>query len=144
MSNHDCKPSGFSWMLQDASEPLSDAVVDAFLSGVAESDDSHTERIRRLFVRRVLSQLHPEPVRDIERPWSFGRWIEAIRHSVGLTRADVAAAISDDAAFVECVERTDVAPWTLTTSAVADLVCLFRLHISAVELLFIRSGAVIR
>jgi len=144
MSDHDPKPSGSLWMLQGASEPLSDAVVDAFLNGVIESDDARTERIRRVFVRRLLSQLHPEPVRDIERPGSFGRWIEAIRHSVGLTRADVAAAISDDADFVERVERTDVAPWTLKTSAVADLICLFRLHISAVEVLFVRSGAVIR
>lgn len=144
MSDHDPKPSGSLWMLQGASEPLSDAVVDAFLNGVIESDDARTERIRRVFVRRLLSQLHPEPVRDIERPWRFGRWIEAIRHSVGLTRADVAAAISDDADFVERVERTDVAPWTLKTSAVADLICLFRLHISAVEVLFVRSGAVIR
>jgi transcriptional regulator with XRE-family HTH domain len=144
MSDHESTLRTVPWMLRDPAEPLSDSLIEAFLNGVVEPDEARTMRIRRAFVHRLLSQLHPVPVRHVEDRWSFGRWIEAIRQSVGLTRADIAAAISDDAGFVERVERTDVPPWLLETRPLADLICLFRVHISAVEVLFVRSGAVVR
>jgi hypothetical protein len=144
MSNHESKQSHFSWMLREERATLSDNVVDSFLDGLGEPDHARTDRVRRLFVHKLLSQLHPVPVRHVDSRWSFGRWLEAIRLSVGLTRGDIAAAITDDVRFIERVEQTDVAPWQLKASAVADLICLFRLHLSAVEILFVRSDAVLR
>src|SRR5207249_4135819 len=35
-----------------------------------------------------------------------------------------------------------VLPWTLKATTIADLVCLFRLHITAVEQLFLTSQAI--
>jgi hypothetical protein len=131
-------------MLRDDASPLSDAAVDAFLNASPAIDLKRTEQVRRLFVQRLLAALHPVPVRHVEQPWSFGRWIEAIRLSVGLSRADVATAINDDAHLLERLEHSDVPPWQVRTSAVADLICLFRIHISAVEEMFLKSQAVVR
>ena len=123
---------------------VSDAMLDTFLRVVSVTDQQPTERVRRLFVRRLLLSLHPVPVRHVELPWSFGRWIEAIRKSVGLTCADVAAAIDGKADIVERVEKSDILPWQLKTTDLADLICLFRVHISAVEQLFLKSEAVFK
>jgi hypothetical protein len=134
-------PDPLSFLAEDAG-PLSDRVVDGFLSAVSVGDPDRTQRIRGVFVRRLLETLHPTPVRTVEKMWSFGRWIEAIRKSVGLDRSDVAAAIGSDVDFIDRVERSDVLPWTLKETTIADLVCLFRLHITAVEQLFLTSQAI--
>ena len=144
MSNKKPEPSTYSWMLRDNAPCVSDALIDTFLNAMTVTNQERTERIRRLFVQRLLSNLHRVPVRHIERTWSFGRWIEAIRNSVGLTRADVAAAIDGEAGFVERIEHSDILPWQVNTAAVADLICLFRVHISAVEQLFLKSEAVLK
>ena len=142
MSNKKPESSTYSWMLRDDGAAVSDAMLDTFLRVVSATDQQRTERVRRLFVRRLLLSLHPVPVRHVELPWSFGRWIEAIRNIVGLTCADVAAAIDGEADIVERIERSDILPWQLKTTDVADLICLFRIHISAVEQLFLKSEAV--
>jgi hypothetical protein len=142
MSNRRPNEPRVPWVAHELSEPLSDQLVEKFLDGVT-ADADRTSRVRRMFVQKLLTQLHPVPVRHVANPWSFGRWIEAIRQSVGLTRSDIALAIHDNTDFVERVERTDIAPWQLNTTSLADLVCLFRIHISAVEVLFARSAAVI-
>jgi hypothetical protein len=144
MSNKKQKSSTYSWMLRDDADRVSDVVIDAFLNAIPATDSERIERIRRVFVHRLLASLHRIPVRHIEQPWSFGRWIEAIRTSVGLTRADVAVAIDGDVGFVERIEQSDILPWQLKTTAVADLICLFRVHISAVEQLFLKSEAVLK
>jgi len=143
MAKREPRVPKYSWMLRDDAPPLSDAVVDGFLNASSSGDFERTERVRRLFVQRLLAALHPVPVRHVEHPWSFGRWIEAIRLSVGLSRADVATAINDDSHLLERLEHSDVPPWQLRTSAVADLICLFRIHISAVEEMFLKSQAVV-
>jgi hypothetical protein len=128
--------------LLEEGAPLSDRLVDAVLASPRAADPSRTQRIRRIFVRRLLEELHPTPVRTVEKIWSFGRWIEAIRKSIGLDQADVACAIEVDTDFVQRLERSDVLPWTLGTRVIADLVCLFRLHITAVEQLFATSQVI--
>ena len=144
MSDKKPESSTYSWMLRGDGAAVSDAMLDTFLRVVSVTDQQPTERVRRLFVRRLLLSLHPVPVRHVELPWSFGRWIEAIRKSVGLTCADVAAAIDGKADIVERVEKSDILPWQLKTTDVADLICLFRVHISAVEQLFLKSEAVFK
>jgi transcriptional regulator with XRE-family HTH domain len=124
--------------------PLTDRVVDAFLTTEAGVNDIRSRRIRGAFARRLISSRHSAPVRRVEPIWTFGRWIENARTALSLDVADLAAAINVEPATIERLERSDVLPWTLGESVITNLVSLFRLHIAAVEQLFIASQTVLR
>lgn len=124
------------------SPELTDAVVDAFLTTEAECSSEKTGRVRARFVQKVLFAVHCDPVRRIDRKWSFGRWIEATRESVRLTRSDVGEALRKDALFIERLESGEKLPWKYSPGDVAELVCLFRVHMDAVTQLINNSVAV--
>jgi transcriptional regulator with XRE-family HTH domain len=94
--------------------------------------DDVVERMRARFVRKVFSELNPEPVKVIPQRRSFGRWIEALRKSANLSRTEVAAALGKDEPFLERIESGDAPPWTFSADDIAHIVQLFRLHIDAV------------
>lgn len=124
--------------------PLTDRVVDAFLTNVTGVNDVRSRRIRGAFARRFIASRHSAPVRRVEPIWTFGRWIENARTALSLEVSDLAAAINVEPATIERLERSDVLPWTLGESVLASLVSLFRLHVAAVEQLFATTQAVFR
>lgn len=124
------------------SPELNDAVVDAFLAIETKCPPEKTERVRARFVEKILSSVHCEPVQRVDKRWSFGRWIEATRESVRLTREDVATALHKDFTFVEKVEKGESLPWKCHPSDIADVVCLFRVHMDAVQQLVVNTVAV--
>jgi DNA-binding transcriptional regulator YdaS (Cro superfamily) len=124
--------------------PLTDDLVDSFLTAVADAEPESNARVRSLFAKKVLASFYPTPVRQVESHWSFGRWIEAARVSVGLTSGDVALTVSAEVTLIERLERSDVSPWEFKPALIADLACLFRVHITALEQMFSKSTAVAR
>jgi hypothetical protein len=124
------------------SPDLNDEVVDAILSRAEECLPEKTARVRRRFVEKILWTLHHEPVRRIDNKWTLGRWIEAVRESVRLTRADIATAIGQDIAFVERLERGELLPWDCHPDSAANLMSLFRIHINAMSQLVWNSATV--
>jgi transcriptional regulator with XRE-family HTH domain len=111
---------------------LTDEVVDALLELPSSMSADAVESMRARFVRKVFSELHPEPVKVIPRKRPFGLWIEAIRKSANLSRTEVAAALGKDEPFLERIESGDAPPWTFSADDIASIVQLFRLHIDAV------------
>lgn len=124
--------------------PLTDNIVDAFLSTPGQTSPETLARVRELFVRKLFSTLHREPVRVIKEKWPFGRWVEAVRESLHLSRHDLAATLSLDDSFIERLENGDSPPWRFSPSDIAKLVCLIRLHLSAVRQLVNNSFALTR
>ncbi len=130
-------------MICSADAPsLTDAVVDAFLLSPAQSPPETAERVRTLFVKKLFDKLHSEPVREIKEKWPFGRWVEAIRESFRLTRQDVCATLRVGPHFLERLENGDSPPWSFSPKEIADLLCLLRVHMSAVHQLVMNSLAV--
>jgi hypothetical protein len=121
---------------------LSDAVVDAFLSLPSDCAAETERRIDAKFVAKLFEDLHREPVKSLAAKWPFNRWLEAMRESVRLTRADVAAALSRDVEFVERLENGDRLPWDFKPSDIGDVISLFRVHMTAVTELIANSFAV--
>lgn len=124
------------------SPEISDEVADTILSKSQECSPEKTARLLARFIEKVILTLHPQPVRKIDARWPLGRWFEAIRESLRLTRDDIAAAVGKEVIFVERLERGEVQPWECDPNDVADLMRLFRLHSNAASHLVNNSAAV--
>jgi len=131
-------------LFDEVAGPLSDRVVDAFLTSVTGVNDVRSRRIRGAFARRLIASKHLSPIRSVEPIWTFGRWIENARRALSLSVVDLAAAIDVEPSAIERLERSDVLPWTLGADVLEGLVSLFRLHLTAVEQLFGSSHSVFR
>ncbi len=123
---------------------LSDETVDAFLAEAKECSAERIERVRKRYIQKILEELNPTPVHQIENKTTFGRWVESVRNKVHLSRSDVAAVLGQEPVFIEKVERGEVLPWECKPEFVADLMGLFRVHIEAVTQLVSVSAAVSR
>lgn len=126
----------------DIAPELTDQAVDEFISASPESSPEHLRRLTAKFVEKVFASIHGEPVKDLQQKWTFGRWFEAMRESVRLTRKEIATALNQDPSFVERLEAGDVVPWAFSARDIGDLVCLFRVHMNAVSDLISNSIAV--
>lgn len=124
------------------SPEISDEVADAILSKSKECPPEKATDLRARFVEKLILTLHPKPVEEIDARWPLGRWFEAIRESLRLTRDDIATAIRKEVIFVERLERGEVQPWECDPSDVADLMRLFRLHANVASQLVNNSAAV--
>jgi hypothetical protein len=131
-------------LLSEDAPPLTDAEVDAFLSVPDKSSPATLKRMRKQFVSKVLEDLHPEPVRKVQRGLHFGSWVELTRESARLTRDAVGEALGKDRFYVERVEGEEILPWKLTPAKAADIVILFRLHIDGLTQLLSESLAAAR
>lgn len=128
----------------ESAPPLTDAVVDSFLALPEEYPEEQAQRMRARFIRRLLAESYPEPVRKVKEKLPFGRWLESVRQRASVAREDVAAAIGAEPAYVEQVETGELAPETLTGEMMGPLVQLFRLHVDALRGLLLTSVAVAR
>jgi transcriptional regulator with XRE-family HTH domain len=128
-------------LVSEKSAPLTDAEADALLSAPVKQSPVNIKRLRKGVVERILSDLYQEPVREIGRRITFGRWIQQARKAARLSLDAVAPAIGKDTSFIERIEDEEVLPWALTANSVADVVILFRIHIDAVEQLLSNSYA---
>jgi hypothetical protein len=122
------------------SPPLTDAVVDAFLASPAQATGESSGRVMTLFVRKVLADLHKDPIKVVGAE-SFGRWMETVRRNARLALADIGTAIGRDAAYIERLEFGTLWPWASDPQDIARLIFLFRLHIDAASALVQRSFA---
>jgi transcriptional regulator with XRE-family HTH domain len=139
MNNKDrTDDSLFDFFLSETSPSLTDVVVDAFLASAAQAPVESGKRVMALFVRRVLADLHKDPVKTVEQE-SFGRWIETVRRKARLTLADIGGAIGRDATFIAQLESGAIWPWASDSHDIARLIALFRLHIDAASALVQRS-----
>ena len=141
MSDEDAVKHSQQVMQSESTSDLDDKRFKTF-SPAADCSHSELNRVRALFVAKVFRAIHHQPVRHFDEKWTFGRWLEAIRESVRLTREDIADAIGKDVLFVEQLENGEVLPWECSSSDIADLVCLFRIHINAVLQLLMSTIAV--
>ena len=121
--------------------PLTDSIVDAFLSSDAECSDDMIEKVRSRFAEKVLADFQTEPVRHIEGKLSFGRWVEQRREEARLSKIDLSSILGVDPTFVESVETGRTQPWDLKATVLARIVLLFKLHIDAASDLILRSFA---
>jgi transcriptional regulator with XRE-family HTH domain len=121
--------------------PLTDSIVDAFLSSDAECSNEMIDRVRARFAEKVLADFQTNPVKHIEGKLSFGRWVEQRREEARLSKADLSSNLGVDATFVESLETGRTQPWDLKEMVLARIVSLFRLHIDAASDLILRSFA---
>lgn len=121
--------------------PLTDEVVDAFLSLPVEDDPQTIKRMQAGFASAVIGELHQAPVRKIEGKRSFGEWIQSVRERARLTREAIASAVQKDAPFVERLETDRTSPFKLDPRDISELVCLFRLHIDGLAQLLANTAA---
>ncbi len=121
---------------------LTDEVVDRIITRTVECPQERAERIRKRYVEKLFEDLNPKPVDKIEGKSTFGRWIEAARNKVHLSRTDVAGALSQEPVFIEKLERGETLPWGCKPEFVADLMNLFRVHLNAVNQLIAASASV--
>jgi hypothetical protein len=119
-------------LLLEDSPVLTDSVVDALMSMPSDVPSETLERGLAQFAEKVLGKLHQEPVRKIEEKLTFGRWIEKVRKKARLAYEFIAAALKKDPLFVEQLETGDILPWELTPIEGADIIALFRIHLTAV------------
>jgi transcriptional regulator with XRE-family HTH domain len=129
-------------LLSDVTLPLTDEMVDAYLSEARSYPRETVERMLKQYAIRAFEKLHPKSVRHIEESITFGRWIEEKRMDALLTRADLASVLGKRTSYVERLETGKILPWTVSVIDLADLLFLFRVHIDAVPELMERSLAV--
>ena len=122
----------------DESPPLTDSLVDAFLSSSAEAPKESGDRVIAAFVRKVLEDLHKEPVKDVQ-PQTFGAWIQGIRELARLALTDIALTVGKEPAYIERLESGIAVPWDQKPEDVARIVQLFRLHMKAMSYLVQKS-----
>jgi transcriptional regulator with XRE-family HTH domain len=140
MSDEDRDTTLDDLLLSEGSLPLTDQLVDAFLTSPAQASVRSGGRVMNLFVRKVLEDLHKEPVREVEAE-PFGRWLETVRRKARLAISDIAAAIGKDASYVERLESGGIWPWASDPYDIAAVISLFRLHIDAATALIQKSFA---
>lgn len=114
---------------------LNDTIVDSMLAHPAgRVADAVVARARaRLRVWRqdaALARARPL-VRDT-RSLPFGRFIETVRETAGMTRLQIARRLKKDEEYVSRVERGDVGPISMAASDVADIVELFQIRFDSV------------
>lgn len=119
-------------LLLEDSPVLTDSAVDALMSLPADTSPEILEQGRARIAEKILGKVYPEPVRHIEEKLTFGRWVEKVRKKAHLTHKFIAAALNKEPSFIEQLETGDILPWELTPGEGADIVSLFRIHLSAV------------
>lgn len=141
MSDEDVSKLLKEMLRSEHAPPLTDSVVDAFLSSEAECSNEMVDRVRARFVEKVLADLHRDPVKRVEGKLSFGRWVEQAREGARLSRHDLGSVLGKEQSFVESVETGGTQPWHMNSGELARIVSLFRLHVDAVSDLILRSFA---
>jgi transcriptional regulator with XRE-family HTH domain len=119
--------------------PVSDEEVREFLSEPPDCPPEALERMRAKLTKKVLSDLHPDPVRIVAQGWSFAQWIKDARRRANLTLKDIAAALRRDDRYVRRLEDEEIFPWNLGLEEAADLIVLFRVAMKAATQLLLRS-----
>jgi hypothetical protein len=123
----------------DDSSDLDDGTVRLILACSTECSPERAQRIGTLFAEKLFREIHQEPVRRLGAKWPFHRWLESMRTSVRLTRDDIAIALNKDREFVERLETGEKLPWEFKAKDIGDVICLFRIHMSAVAELIANS-----
>jgi transcriptional regulator with XRE-family HTH domain len=119
--------------------PITDDEIREFLSEPPQCPPGTVERVQAILARKVLGDLHHEPIIKLERDWSFGQWLRAIRQKARLTRQQIAAAINKDQSLVEQLETEKAFPWQFRLEVVADLIALFRVDMKVMAQLAVKS-----
>jgi transcriptional regulator with XRE-family HTH domain len=134
MSNDDIVEIYLKNQRKLADQPLTSEDIDAFLSTPALAPPGAVERMRARFVEKVLANLHPEPVRHLDKP--FGQWLKLTREKARLTQEMIAAVLNKDRAFIEQLEKGTLSLCDIHPDDRVNLLNLFRVHSEAVSELF--------
>jgi DNA-binding XRE family transcriptional regulator len=98
-----------------------------------EKPEEFLYTVRRKLASLLLNDLHGEPVRAVDKSLSFGGWIRSVRNQTHLTESDLAAALDVSEEWIEAISSDDFLPWTINKTQMGGLLCLFRLHLDALE-----------
>lgn len=120
-----------SVLTSDDAPGISDRVADSLLAIPVRSKRKAAESVHAALAKRVLREYHPDPIRVVAGPISFGGWLEKTRTGAGLGPKSVAAALGLDPTFVTRVENDSVMPLDMDAAGAADWLVLFRLHCDA-------------
>jgi transcriptional regulator with XRE-family HTH domain len=112
---------------------LTDEEIDALLASEPEGSSEKDERAWPKFVKTVLSNLHPEPVRSKGKNTTLGDFLKEAMDVTNFTREDVAAAVGKDASFIEQILRSNPPLSIIDPDDTADVASLLRIHICALE-----------
>lgn len=129
-------------LLSEHAPELTDDMVDALMSLPIDSPAGSLDRMRARFAAKVLAESQQISIKETAERLPLGRWLEAVRNKVRLTRADIAAALGKSTDYVGAVEDGSAEPWCLSPEDLADWATLFRLHIGALAQMLSVSRAV--
>lgn len=122
--------------------PLTDSVVDEYLSMPLEYSEEEQKQMYARYVEKVLKKLHPRQIIHLDEKWPLGRWLEATRSSAHLTREDIADTIGQSVSYIAEIETEEIPPWEIPSREAAKLAILFRMHVDALAEMVYASYAV--
>lgn len=128
--------------ISEASPPLTDAVVDAYLTTCDRHQLEDIQDMRIRFVKKSLANLYKAPVKKISEQISFGSWIKETRKKAHLSQKDISMSVLEDESYINDIENSHIFPWQFNTENIAKLIILFRLHFDALSDLFHTSFAI--
>ena len=128
--------------VSELSPPLTDAVVDAYLTACDKHPPEGIQAMRIRFVEKSLANMYKTPVKKIDERISFGSWIKETRKKAHLTQKDISMSVLEDASYINDIENSHMFPWQLNTENIARLIILFRIHFDALIDLFHTSFAI--
>jgi transcriptional regulator with XRE-family HTH domain len=122
--------------------PLTDSIVDEFLSMPMEYSEEEQKQMYARYVEKALKKLHPKRIVRLAEQWPLGHWLKATRSSGHLTREDIADTIGQSASYIMQIETEQILPWEIPSDEAAKLAILFRVHIDALGEMVYASYAV--
>lgn len=128
--------------VSEASPPLTDAVVDAYLNSCDQYSPEDFKSMRSRFIEKSLADVYETPIKEIKEQISFGRWIKETRKKAHLTQEDISMSLARGTKYVDDIENGHIFPWQSEAENIAELIILFKLHFDALLALFHTSFAI--
>jgi DNA-binding XRE family transcriptional regulator len=122
-----------------SSSPAKDAQIKTGDVEYLQNPEEFRYRVRKKLAAILLNDLHKTPVRRIGSSLTLGAWITEVRAKTNLTDTDLAAALDVSEEWINQIGLDAYLPWTIDYRQMADLLCLFRLHLDALEQLALNS-----
>jgi DNA-binding XRE family transcriptional regulator len=116
-----------------SSSPVKDAQIRTGDAEYLQNPEEFRYRVRKKLAAILLSDLHKTPARKIGSTVTLGAWITEVRAQTNLTDTDLAAALDVSEEWINQIGLDAYAPWTIDYRQMADVLCLFRLHLDALE-----------
>jgi DNA-binding XRE family transcriptional regulator len=116
-----------------SSSTVNDAQIKPGPVECLEDSQEFRYKVRKKLATILLNNLHKKPVREIDSALTLGAWITEVRAKTNLTDTDLAAALDASEEWINQIGLDAYLPWTIDYRQMADVLCLFRLHLGALE-----------